>query len=123
MNAWGKSAMFNLYKCSPFNIRSPARIADFAKTLVKAIDMTAYGPPQIIHFGTGSRAGYSLIQLIETSNITAHFAEEDNKAFIDIFSCKDFDVKIAEEVINNFFHPHNITSVVVEREAYPKELK
>ena len=82
--------------------------------------MVAYGEPQIIHFGTGERAGYTLVQLIETSNICAHFAEHDNKAFIDVFSCKDFDPKIAEEIINNFFQPHNITTTVLEREAYPK---
>ena len=120
LNAWGKEAIFNLYRCNPYSIRSPARIADFTKTLVAAIDMKAYGAPQIIHFGTGPRGGYTLVQLIETSNITAHFAEEENKAFINVFSCKDFDVKVAEEVINNFFQPHNITSIVLERDAYPK---
>ena len=120
MNAWGKHAIFNLYRCNPYSIRCPNRIAAFTQQIVKGIDMVAYGKPQIIHFGTGERAGYTLVQLIETSNICAHFAEYDNKAFIDIFSCKDFDVKVAEEIINNFFQPHNITTTVLEREAHPK---
>lgn len=122
MNAWGKHAIFNLYKCNPYFIRNPARIADFSKTIVTAIDMVAYGAPQVIHFGTGSRAGYTLVQLIETSNIIAHFAEDENKAFVDIFSCKDFDVKVAEDIIDKFFHPSNITTVVLERDAYPKDV-
>lgn len=120
MNAWGKHAIFNLYKCNPYFIRNSARITDFSKTIVKAIDMVAYGEPQVIHFGTGSRAGYTLVQLIETSNIIAHFAESENKAFIDIFSCKDFDVKVAEDIIDKFFQPGNISTTVLERDAYPK---
>jgi len=120
MNVWGKHAIFNLYRCNPATIRCPVRIKEFSKQIVKGIDMVAYGEPQIIHFGTGERAGWTLVQLIETSNICAHFAEYDNKAFIDVFSCKDFDPKIAEKIIDDFFRPHNITTTVLEREAYPK---
>lgn len=46
--------------------------------LVKDIDMVPYGGPQVVHFGSGNKAGYTLVQLIETSNITAHFVEETN---------------------------------------------
>jgi S-adenosylmethionine/arginine decarboxylase-like enzyme len=67
--------------------------------------MKAYGEPQIIHFGEDNKAGYTLVQLIETSNITAHFCEQDNAAFIDIFSCKEFDPKDAKRVVDQFFRP------------------
>ena len=36
-------------------------------------------------------AGYSLVQLIETSAITGHFCDASGDAYLDIFSCKDFD--------------------------------
>lgn len=33
-------------------------------------------------------SGYSMTQLIETSLISGHFANESNAAYLDIFSCK-----------------------------------
>jgi S-adenosylmethionine/arginine decarboxylase-like enzyme len=82
--------------------------------------MVAYGKPIIEHFGSGNKAGFTLLQLIETSNITAHFVEETNDIYVDIFSCKDFDEKEAEKVIMNFFQPHNIDTVVIPRQAKEK---
>ena len=43
-------------------------------------------------FGTEPHLyGYSVMQLIETSCITAHFSEQTDCCYIDVFSCKDFD--------------------------------
>lgn len=120
MNAWGLHTLYNLYRCNPYTIRCPTRIASFSKALVEGIDMVPYGKPLIQHFGTGNKAGYSLVQLIETSNITAHFVEEDNSAYIDIFSCKEYDPIEAEKIIMSFFQPHNIDTITVPRQAKAK---
>jgi S-adenosylmethionine/arginine decarboxylase-like enzyme len=77
--------------------------------------MVPYGDPWVKHFGTGNKAGYTLVQLIETSNITAHFAEEDNSAYIDVFSCKDFKQKDVEEVVQNYFKPEHVHSRLLVR--------
>ena len=105
MVKWGFALALDLGRCCPRAIRCPTTIRDFSRTLVKEIDMKAYGEPQIIHFGEDNKAGYTLVQLIETSNITAHFCEQDNAAFIDIFSCKEFDPKDAKRVVDQFFRP------------------
>jgi S-adenosylmethionine/arginine decarboxylase-like enzyme len=81
--------------------------------------MVPYGKPQIVHFGSGNKAGYTLIQLIETSNISAHFAEEDNSAYLDVFSCKNFKVSDVEEVIREYFKPENIIARTIIRQAKP----
>ena len=117
MSAWGYSAMYNLSRCNPYSIRCAVRITDFSKELVKRIDMVPYGNPIIKHFGTGNKTGYTLIQLIETSNITAHFVEENNSAYVDVFSCKDFESKEVEKVLMEFFQPHHIDSQMVPRQA------
>ena len=119
MNAWGKHLICDLYKCSHSSIRNAKTIADFSNTLVKRIDMVPYGKPQIVHFGSGNKAGYTLIQLIETSNISAHFAEEDNSAYLDVFSCKNFKVSDVEEVIREYFKPENIIARTIIRQAKP----
>jgi S-adenosylmethionine/arginine decarboxylase-like enzyme len=89
----------------------------FSADLVKRIDMVPYGKAQIIHFGSGGKAGYTLVQLIETSNITGHFVEEVNDAYLDVFSCKDYDEKEVEQCIKEYFKPLAIQTMRIKRQA------
>lgn len=53
-----------------------------------------FGPTHVIHFGEDPRVqGFSMMQLIETSLVSAHFAEETNSIYLDVFSCQFYDVK------------------------------
>ncbi len=101
--AWGMNAMIDLKECNPDLIRSAASIQDFVIQLCKLIDMKRYGDAQVVNFGSGDKAGYTLVQLIETSNITAHFSNDTNAAYIDIFSCKPFSPEEAAEFSQKFF--------------------
>jgi hypothetical protein len=56
-----------------------------------------------VHFGEGRVAGYSMVQLIETSLISGHFANDTNSAYLDIFSCKGYDPAVVEEFSKAFF--------------------
>ena len=69
--------------------------------------MVAYGERIIEHFATHSHeaAGYTLLQMIETSNIAAHFAENIGQVYIDVFSCKAFDVEAALGICKKYFKP------------------
>ena len=83
---------------------SKDHITQFAVDLAKHIDMKRYGEPQVVFFGDEPKVqGYSLVQLIETSMISGHFAEDTDRAFIDIFSCKEFGPKDAAEFSQKFF--------------------
>ena len=50
-------------------------------------------------------AGFTLLQMIETSNIAAHFAENIGQVYIDVFSCKAFDVEVALGICRKYFNP------------------
>lgn len=117
MNAWGIHSIFNLYRCCPISIRNRNTIACFSADLVKRIDMVPYGPPQIVHFGVDGKAGYTLVQLIETSNIMAHFVEETNDAYIDVFSCKEYNTNDVLKCIQDYFKPVSVQVVRMERKA------
>ncbi len=101
---WGKLASIDLTGCND-KITKPKEIRRFCDELCKKIKMKKYGPTYIKRFGVGKLEGYSFMQFIETSSITAHFEEQQNpkKAFIDIFSCKDFNEKDACEFCKKFF--------------------
>ena len=114
---WGKHLILDIAKCRPSTIRSASHITMFSKKLVKEIDMIPYGEPQVVHFGEGNKAGYTLTQLITTSNITAHFVEEDNSIFLDVFSCKEFDKEVVKKVVNEFFEPIDMKELLIERKA------
>jgi S-adenosylmethionine/arginine decarboxylase-like enzyme len=117
IRSWGKHSVHNIFRVNPFSIRSYENIYKFNKALVKGIDMKAYGEPQIVHFGEEDKKGYTLVQLIETSNIMAHFVEETNDIYLDVFSCKDFDAKVVENIVQHYFQPQHIHTTILIRQA------
>src|SRR5512137_1461518 len=108
MRFWGYHLMLDCSKCLPSSIRLKGNIHDFTKTLVKKIDMVPYGEPQIVMFGSGNKKGYTLVQLIETSNICAHFVEETDDMYLDVFSCKTFEKSTVERIVQDYFKPEKM---------------
>ena len=117
LRTWGKHLILDAARCSPKMIGDKRVIENFARTLVKRIDMVPYGEPQVVMFGSGSKKGYTLVQLIETSNITAHFVEENNSMYLDVFSCKDFDPSVVQEAVDEFFDAKRFKTTVILRQA------
>jgi len=117
LRTWGKHLILDAAGAGAHTIRNPTLIYDFTKTLVKRIDMVAYGNPHIVRFGSGNKAGYTLVQLIETSNICAHFVEENNSMYLDVFSCKDFDAEVVKDTVKEFFGAERINTHLLVRQA------
>ena len=115
--AWGYHLIVNAGGADPVAIRSSKTIDKFSKELVKRIDMIPYGKPKIVMFGEGNKKGYTLVQLIETSNITAHFVEETNDIYLDIFSCKSFNPSQAISLLKEVFMPATIDTKFLKRQA------
>lgn len=114
---YGKELILDLYNCDPKIIRSKKKILEYSNKICNLIRMKKYGKPLIERFALDNPhvAGYSLVQLIETSSITGHFSELWNRAFINIFSCKLFDNKIAASFTKNFFKAKKIRNRVLIR--------
>jgi S-adenosylmethionine/arginine decarboxylase-like enzyme len=113
--AWGLSTSIDLQECRPDIIRDAKHIESYVFELCELIGMKRYGNCQIVHFGEGKVAGYSMVQLIETSLISGHFANESNAAYLDIFSCKSYDPAIVEEFSKVFFGAQLSTKSVLLR--------
>lgn len=112
---WGKHMSLNLAGCNARSIRCAKHIINYSQELVYKIDMIAYGKPILKHFGTENKMGFTLVQLIETSNICGHFCEETNEAYIDVFSCKDFDRIKVKKITQEYFRPEKISFRVYDR--------
>ena len=102
--AWGLLSSFDVENCDAYTIRSADEIKRYVIELCDLIDMKRFGECNVVHFGEDERvAGYSMFQLIETSCISGHFANESNRSYIDVFSCKAYDPKVVAEFTRTFF--------------------
>ncbi len=101
---WGLAVSIDLGECDHAKISSKDHITQFAIDLAEYINMKRYGEPIAVFFGDEPKVqGYSLIQLIETSQISGHFAEDTDRAFVDVFSCKEFPPQKTAEYVKDYF--------------------
>jgi S-adenosylmethionine/arginine decarboxylase-like enzyme len=116
---WGQHLIIDLARGRREAIRSRETIARFARELVAAIHMKAYGDPILAHFAEHSpkAAGWTLVQLIETSSITGHFCDLSGDAYLDVFSCQEFDVQTVIDLVEETFEPEHVQTTVLMRQA------
>jgi len=106
---WGIAGSIDIYDCDPATIRDADKIREFVEKLCNLIEMKRFGETMVVHFGEEERvAGFSMVQLIETSLISAHFANLTNTVYLDVFSCKPYDLKIVEKFSQEFFNGKKI---------------
>lgn len=119
MDYWGYHLLLDCSGSPVELVTERGRLVNFVQRLVKDIDMVAYREPIVEHFATHDpdKAGWSVIQLIETSNISGHFVDKDGSFYLDVFSCKPFDSADVIEVVNEFFEPENIKMRFLIRDA------
>lgn len=114
---WGKSAAIDLYECDHNRLTSKKLLKEFVLQVIKLIKMQAHGPCHIDRFGNKEEnlEGYSAMQFIETSAITVHLDEKWNRAFIDIFSCKNFNEQEAFDFAKRYFNAQEGKLTVLDR--------
>jgi S-adenosylmethionine/arginine decarboxylase-like enzyme len=106
---WGLLTSLDLYDCDPDTIRDARKIKQYVVELCDLIEMKRFGECQVVNFGDDERVkGYSMIQLIETSLISGHFADLTNAAYIDIFSCKPYDLDQVRRFTQEFFEAKSV---------------
>ena len=111
---WGYHLVMNC-KAGNQNTRDEDKIREFVSELVPAVNMEAYGEPQLVHFGKDNKAGWTLVQLITTSNICCHFCDDTGDFYFDLFSCKPFEVIKVRELICKYFAPKQNKELLLKR--------
>jgi S-adenosylmethionine/arginine decarboxylase-like enzyme len=115
--SFGLEVVMDLYGCDPKVIRSGKKLAEFTTKLCKLLKMKKFGKTQLPHFGYNEAhtSGYSMLQFIETSSITGHFSDLWNAAYINVFSCRDFDTKKCVDFTVKFFGAQRVNQRVLIR--------
>lgn len=112
---WGWSTMIQISGCDKDLIKDESHLRRFLKELCEEIEMIPYGETQVKRFGSGELEGLSGFQFIETSSIVVHLDEFRNRAFIDIFSCKEYNGTKASIFAQKFFKGTGHTMSMHER--------
>jgi S-adenosylmethionine decarboxylase len=108
-HAWGLSTQIDMYGCDPDLIRSRDAIEQFTHRLCDMLKVERFGPTQIVRFGNHPEVyGYSMVQLIQTSLVSAHFAEDTNAVYLDVFSCRYYDATEAVDYAREFFKASDV---------------
>lgn len=101
---WGVSSSIDLYNCDLSLMQNAEAIKEFVKILCDRIKMRRYGETQVVFFGDEPRVqGFSMTQLIETSLISAHFADASRAIYLDVFSCAEYDPEDAAKFAMEYF--------------------
>ncbi len=98
------SACIDLYDCNSKTIRSAKKVKQCVRELCDLIKMRRHGKTVVVDFGDDPRVtGFSMTQLIETSLISGHFANNSNAVYLDVFSCKKYPPYKTAEFAKKFF--------------------
>jgi S-adenosylmethionine/arginine decarboxylase-like enzyme len=119
---YGPELILDLFECdvSTFNRKS---LRQFSKGMCKEIGMTPHKyvpwdddnlPPEERQTEP-KKKGYSAIQFLMESSITIHALELLGTVYINVFSCKGFDVVSACQFARDWFKAKRITSQLVLR--------
>lgn len=122
MVCYGKELILDLHSCDS-SLFTRKSIRDYFEQLCELIDMEPedlhfwddYGIPKGMRQTDSKTKGTSAIQFILTSNITIHTLDILRAVYINIFSCKEFDVQKATDFTVLFFRAKHYTSRVLER--------
>ncbi len=114
---YGTELIVDLYDCDYATLTSREKLYHFAKEVCKVIKMKPYGEPLIPDFGhsLSKTAGPSLVQLIESSSITAHYSPHWRMVCLNIFTCTSFDVKEALKFVKEFFNAKRAVAFLIKR--------
>ena len=113
---WGVSSNIDLYECDLALMQNADAIREFVKILCDRIKMRRYGETQVVFFGDEPRVqGFSMTQLIETSLISAHFADVSRAIYLDVFSCAPYDSQDAAKFAADYFKAGHYQVNVVNR--------
>ncbi|MBI3760289.1 MAG: S-adenosylmethionine decarboxylase [Chloroflexi bacterium] len=113
---WGLSSCIDLYDCDLGLMQDAEAIKEFVRLLCDRIKVNRFGEAQVVRFGAEPRiAGFSMMQLIETSLISAHFADASRAIYLDVFSCSPYDPDQVASFAVQFFKAGRHSLQVIQR--------
>src|SRR5919199_2435413 len=81
--AWGLSTCIDIVGCDPSIVRTRELMELFARERCDLLGGRRSGDPLVVRFGEDPVVcGHSMVQLIETSLVSAHFVDSSNTVYL-----------------------------------------
>jgi len=123
---FGPHLMVDGYNASYEKLASVEAVANFLDMLPAEIEMTKIMPPYVFKYDGGDKPedwGVSGFVIIAESHISIHTFPEKGYFSIDIFSCKDFNVERALNIIREYFETDDLEVRQTERGSeFPRDI-
>ena len=102
---WGYHLILDCSGCDSVKMSDRTNVYNWITNLVKDINMEKIGEPNIEYTAAHdiNKAGFTAIQIIVTSSITAHFIDNLGHIYLDVFSCKKFDQDVVKNSMLHYF--------------------
>jgi len=113
---YGLEIIIDIHGCDISNF-SKARLDLFFKELCILSDMTPVGKPKywLEESEEPHLKGYSGLQFIKTSSIVIHTLDILKAAYINFFSCKDFDPQKVLSFVKKHFKAKKVSYTLLNR--------
>lgn len=117
MREFGQHLTIDASVCDRKRLTDQSLVYDILNTLPEKLGMTKMTLPQVVKWldPGATIEGISGFVMIAESHISIHTFPEKDYAFIDVFSCKGFDVENAVKLLTNAFEAKKHTKKVVKR--------
>ncbi|MBD3426610.1 MAG: adenosylmethionine decarboxylase [Candidatus Omnitrophica bacterium] len=115
--SFGPHLMLDLRKCAAGKLSDYKLIFDILHELPEKIGMTRITQPYVFPYAglVPEDKGITGTVIIAESHISIHTFQEKDYCFVDVFSCKDFDVELAAKYIIDAFESKDYDKYVVNR--------
>jgi S-adenosylmethionine decarboxylase len=114
---FGRELVLDLYGCSIDTISDIELISGFTGKLFDEAGMNPSGEPIFSCSGEGIEKSwnFSIIQFSEEGSVTGHFSKKYRAVYINIFSCKEFDIERVENFSKKYFSASTVRSSFIIR--------
>ena len=125
---FGPHLTLDLYGCDKKKLNDIRYVYKLLDKLPEKIGMHKMHAPHVTHFGgnpkTFDKGGVSAFVLITESHISIHTFPHQRYASVDIFSCKEFDVQNAEQILAKAFDAKKVEENLIMRgREFPKDVE
>lgn len=114
---FGHHLTLDLNKCNVDKLSDYRFIFNLLNELPEKIGMTKITQPYVFPYNglVPEDSGITGIVIIAESHISIHTFEQKSYVFIDLFSCKDFDVEFAKNYFINAFESKDAEINIIQR--------
>ncbi|MBU0952992.1 MAG: adenosylmethionine decarboxylase [Nanoarchaeota archaeon] len=117
MKQFGPHLMIDASKCNQETLRDQDLVRRVLRELPEQLGMTIIYPPTVVEWTDkwATVPGYSGFVMIAESHISIHTFPDNDYVFMDIFSCRPFDIETAKKYLLAAFDAKQATVSLAKR--------